>query len=82
MGHNSYGLYGSHVNKMKPLNATEASLLTIEQLSQQLQVNPANGLSWDEATNRLNSLGYNEFNVEKEESLLQKYIEQFKNPFV
>lgn len=67
---------------MKPLNVTEASLLTVEQLSQQLQVNPATGLSWDEATNRLNKLGYNEFNVEKQESLLEKYIEQFKNPLI
>ncbi|KAK0429502.1 hypothetical protein QR680_011409 [Steinernema hermaphroditum] len=40
------------------------------------------GLSQSEAHLRLNYNGYNEFDVEKQESIAAKYFEQFKNPLI
>ena len=67
---------------MNLLNVTDASHLSVEQLCDRLKVNPSTGLSWEDASCRLNQIGYNEFRVDKEESLLEKYIEQFKNPLI
>lgn len=67
---------------MNLLNITDASHLSVEQLCDRLKVNPSTGLSWEDASCRLNQIGYNEFRVDKEESLLEKYIEQFKNPLI
>ncbi|KAE9546280.1 hypothetical protein FO519_010508, partial [Halicephalobus sp. NKZ332] len=41
-----------------------------------------NGLPTAEAARRVQFSGYNEFEVEAKESILKKYLEQFKNPLI
>lgn len=64
------------------LKADEAAGLSIDQVADRLRVDPASGLSRNEAESRLRFSGYNEFEVKSEESLVEKYVEQFKNPLI
>lgn len=64
------------------LSTQDASTLSVEEVSQHFRTDLRTGLSWHEAESRRNFVGYNEFEVKKEESLLSKYLEQFKNPLI
>lgn len=64
------------------LSAVESSMLTWEEVSARLRVDPRSGLSWREANDRMNFVGANEFTVKEEDPLWKKYIEQFKNPLI
>ena len=67
---------------MRNLPTEEASNLSVKDILQVLDVDPTTGLTWKEAESRLRFVGYNEFQVNEEESLLHKYLEQFKNPLI
>ncbi|XP_017493983.1 PREDICTED: calcium-transporting ATPase type 2C member 1-like, partial [Rhagoletis zephyria] len=67
---------------MDSITTESASGADYEQICQQLGTNPDQGLSWAEAERRLQFSGYNELNVKPAESLLVKYLEQFKNPLI
>ena len=53
--------------------------LSVEEISEQLGVNPAEGLSPAEAAARLERNGANEFAKTKHTSLLVKFLSQFKS---
>lgn len=67
---------------MDSITTESASGADYEQICQQLGTNPDQGLSWAEAERRLQFSGYNELTVKPAESLLVKYLEQFKNPLI
>jgi Ca2+-transporting ATPase len=67
---------------MKCLRTEDASKQPFEEVCARLQSDLRNGLSWNEVEYRLKVCGYNELDVKQEESLLKKYIEQFKNPLI
>lgn len=67
---------------MRNLQTEEASNLSVKEIVNLFEVDPNIGLSWKEAESRLRFVGYNEFQVDQEESLLHKYLEQFKNPLI
>uniref|UniRef100_A0A914I672 P-type Ca(2+) transporter n=1 Tax=Globodera rostochiensis TaxID=31243 RepID=A0A914I672_GLORO len=67
---------------MSALNIHEASSRSAEDCITRLRTDPTNGLSTAEASRRLNFSGFNEFELKKEESMMGKYLEQFKNPLI
>lgn len=67
---------------MRSLTADEAAALSFEQVADHLRVSLDTGLPRTEAESRLRFAGFNEFEVKEEESLIHKYLEQFKNPLI
>ncbi|GIY75726.1 calcium-transporting ATPase type 2C member 1, partial [Caerostris extrusa] len=67
---------------MRPLRSEEACRWSYDEVATLLNTNIHNGLSWQEANQRLSLHGFNEFEVTQEEPLWKKYIEQFKNPLI
>ncbi|RWS02190.1 Calcium-transporting ATPase type 2C member 1-like protein [Dinothrombium tinctorium] len=65
--------------QMKP---DEASRLSAHEVIRRVYTDPKLGLSWKEADERIKLYGFNEFSVTEQQSLWQKYIEQFKNPLI
>ncbi|XP_060535809.1 calcium-transporting ATPase type 2C member 1 isoform X2 [Cylas formicarius] len=64
------------------LAASEASSLSYEEVAQRLEVDVLKGLTWQEATQRRQFSGYNEFKVSVEDPPWKKYLEQFQNPLI
>ena len=56
--------------------------LSFEEAADRLQVDPAAGLSPDEAGKRLEQYGRNEFEKEAPKTLLRKFIDQFKSVMI
>lgn len=67
---------------MDTLTTELASSSSLEEICTRLGTDPSVGLSETEAHRRLNHFGYNELQVKQDESLLFKYIEQFRNPLI
>ncbi|XP_071039665.1 calcium-transporting ATPase type 2C member 1 isoform X2 [Parasteatoda tepidariorum] len=67
---------------MHCLRSEEACRWTYDEVARLLNTNIHDGLTWNEANQRLSFHGYNEFEVTPEEPLWKKYIEQFKNPLI
>lgn len=68
---------------MDTITTEWASRAEYETVCRQLGVTDlSEGLSWAEATRRLQFSGHNELNVKPADSLLMKYLEQFKNPLI
>ncbi|KAJ3126673.1 High affinity Ca2+/Mn2+ P-type ATPase-like protein [Nowakowskiella sp. JEL0407] len=72
--------------QLQPKDSTSASAiyatLTTEQSLTQLNSNTQTGLTSQEAIIRTTIHGKNELNVKSEETMVQKFIEQFKNPMI
>ncbi|XP_014607375.1 PREDICTED: calcium-transporting ATPase type 2C member 1 [Polistes canadensis] len=68
-------------NKMW-LTTAEAASLGAEEVAARLHVDIRTGLQWQEADQRRQLVGFNEFTVKEEEPTWKKYIEQFKNPLI
>ncbi|XP_043492843.1 LOW QUALITY PROTEIN: calcium-transporting ATPase type 2C member 1 [Polistes fuscatus] len=68
-------------NKMW-LTTAEAASLGAEEVAARLHVDVRTGLQWQEADQRRQLVGFNEFTVKEEEPTWKKYIEQFKNPLI
>ena len=58
------------------LSSERASQLSAEQVGTFAQTDPKHGLSTDEALRRAKLYGDNEFDVEEDEPLIFKYLEQ------
>ncbi|KAH7644740.1 secretory pathway calcium atpase [Dermatophagoides farinae] len=67
---------------MESIRKVDAGELSYEDVCRKLNTNIETGLDWNEANRRLQIVGHNELNVKQEESLLSKYIEQFRNPLI
>lgn len=67
---------------MNQIGSQEATTLSAEQIAKKLHVDLQTGLTHADANSRLRVFGYNEFNVKDEQSLLSKYVEQFRNPLI
>ncbi|KAL6866795.1 cation transporting ATPase [Trichoderma novae-zelandiae] len=67
-----------HADSMKP-TTRPAHSLTAEQVLSELQANPSNGLSADEAARRLEELGPNELERQKGVQPLKIFLEQIFN---
>jgi Ca2+-transporting ATPase len=63
-------------------DSLRACKLSVEQVSDFLQVDMRRGLSRDEVERRTKLYGPNEFDPGEKESLFAKYIDQFKNPLI
>ncbi|QQP38837.1 Calcium-transporting ATPase [Caligus rogercresseyi] len=66
---------------MRSLSTEEASGLSPADVLGALSSGPG-GLSSSEASVRLSSFGLNEFRAGESQTLLSKYLDQFKNPFI
>ncbi|XP_050431382.1 calcium-transporting ATPase type 2C member 1 isoform X2 [Adelges cooleyi] len=64
------------------LTTKEASVMSSEEVISRLRVNFRAGLCRKESEFRKQIIGYNEFSVHQGDSLLKKYIEQFRNPLI
>ncbi|XP_076274414.1 secretory pathway calcium atpase isoform X2 [Rhynchophorus ferrugineus] len=64
------------------LTASEASSLEHKAVAERLEVDVSKGISWQEATQRRQICGYNEFTVSVEDPPWKKYLEQFRNPLI
>ena len=64
---------------MNSIGSEQATAMPAQQIAKSLQVDLRTGLSKREAHARLRVFGYNEFNVQDEQSLLSKYSEQVAN---
>ncbi|TKR92249.1 hypothetical protein L596_006940 [Steinernema carpocapsae] len=64
------------------LDRFHASKRTVQECADELRTDINDGLSQNEVHLRINYNGYNEFDVEKQESIAAKYFEQFKNPLI
>ena len=62
-----------------PLDGDALYSRTIEDILNQLETDSSKGLTADEAEQRLKKLGANALTEEKKESLLQKFLNQFKD---
>eukprot|EP00126_Sphaerothecum_destruens_P000038 Sdes_comp10049_c0_seq1m1643 len=68
---------------MRPHSASsKAARVSVEDTLRQHHTSETNGLSTLESEKRRVAMGYNEFNIEDEEPLIKKYLEQFKNPLI
>ncbi|KAH7727794.1 hypothetical protein AAVH_04838 [Aphelenchoides avenae] len=70
------------VTMIMSLSVFAASASTSEECAAELRTNLEAGLPTAEANRRIGFTGYNEFDVEEKESMLHKYVEQFKNPLI
>ena len=61
---------------MDKITTDSASTANFEDVCRQLQTDPQNGLTWNEAKRRVGYIGHNELNVQQAESLISKYFEQ------
>lgn len=68
--------------KQQPLSSAEASTQTVEQITQKLAIDPAQGLSVAEAKQRLEQYGYNRLQEATRRSAWELLIEQFKSPII
>ena len=67
---------------MQELSKTSWHSLSPEQVAEELQTDPKQGLNFDEANRRLKKFGENTISVKKEKSLLISFLLQFKQPLV
>lgn len=67
---------------MLNLESQRACKLTCDQVADFMRVDVKRGLPHDEVAARCKMYGKNEFDAEDEESLLSKYLDQFKNPLI
>lgn len=58
------------------LTTAEAASLGAEEVAARLHVDPRTGLWWQEAEQRRQLAGYNEFCLKEEEPTWKKYVEQ------
>lgn len=61
---------------MKTLPSSQACRLSVDEVCQILDVNPANGLDANEVVRRRAVHGYNDFEITQETPLWKKYLEQ------
>jgi len=59
-----------------------AAEMTIEQVAETFETDLQHGLSENQASSRLKQVGANEIEDKDDESLLSKYIDQFKEPMI
>ncbi|XP_067937726.1 calcium-transporting ATPase type 2C member 1-like [Watersipora subatra] len=64
------------------LIGSQACLLSVEEVTEVLQTDLKNGLSFVEVTKRQKDHGHNDFKIEEEETLIRRYLEQFKEPMI
>ncbi|CAF1042172.1 unnamed protein product, partial [Didymodactylos carnosus] len=64
------------------LNSDAASRVTSNEIIKILQSDVKYGLTEQEVANRRKLYGYNDFEVENEEPLWKKYLDQFKEPMI
>ncbi|KAI1728840.1 e1-E2 ATPase domain-containing protein [Ditylenchus destructor] len=75
-------LLANGTTMIQSLNVFSASANSVEECLKELRTDPNTGLPASEAQRRIGFSGYNEFEMSVKESLLRKYIEQFKNPLI
>lgn len=75
-------LLASGHTMIQSLDLNIASSSSVEECVAKLRTDPVNGLSAAESARRLDFSGYNEFELREKESLISKYLEQFKNPLI
>lgn len=66
----------------KLLNTSEAATYAIKQIKDIENTDLVSGLFDNDVDNRRNVCGYNEFDTTEHETLLQKFLEQFKDPMI
>ncbi|RWS28088.1 Calcium-transporting ATPase type 2C member 1-like protein [Leptotrombidium deliense] len=64
------------------IKSEDASKYSFEEVVKLLESDAKYGLSWSEADDRIKTYRFNEFSVNQQQSLLEKYFEQFKNPLI
>jgi Ca2+-transporting ATPase len=64
------------------LDVDKAAEMTVEQVVETYETDLQLGLSEEQAASRLKQVGPNEIEDEEKESLLSKYIDQFKEPMI
>uniref|UniRef100_UPI00358E72F4 calcium-transporting ATPase type 2C member 1 isoform X1 n=1 Tax=Myxine glutinosa TaxID=7769 RepID=UPI00358E72F4 len=64
------------------LTSKNAAGLTTEEVASELQADLQKGLKWAEALRRRAYHGWNDFDINQEEPLWRKYLDQFKNPLI
>jgi len=67
---------------MGVMTADKACQLPIDQLAEELWAEIPTGLAQVEVDRKLKSFGYNDFTVKDEESMVYKYLGQFKDPLI
>lgn len=67
---------------MKSLPSSQACRLSVDEVCEILEVNPATGLDESEVVRRRAVHGYNDFEISQDTPLWKKYLEQFNNPLI
>uniref|UniRef100_A0A1I7YLL6 P-type Ca(2+) transporter n=1 Tax=Steinernema glaseri TaxID=37863 RepID=A0A1I7YLL6_9BILA len=76
------GFGASSKDMIQCLDRYHAAKRSVQECVEFLRTDINEGLSQSEAHARLSYNGYNEFDVEKQDSMASKYLEQFKNPLI